>query len=40
MKHYQNKHNREDRDPETIEYEKNMHELSFKPKIGTSKAAP
>lgn len=33
MNHYKNKHNREDRDPEAIEYEKNLKELSFKPKI-------
>ena len=40
MNHYKNKANREDRDPEAIEYEKNLHELSFKPKISSSKAAP
>lgn len=38
MNHYKNKHNREDRDPDLIDFEKNYEELSFRPQIGSSRA--
>lgn len=37
MEHYINKHKREDRSPEAIEYEKNASELTFHPKTISSR---
>jgi hypothetical protein len=37
MEHYMNKHQRQDRDPDEIEFEKNQKQFTFKPSIGSSK---
>ena len=37
MEHYMNKHQRQNRDPDEIEFEKNQKQFTFKPSIGTSK---